>query len=123
MAADTLSLAGATGAPAWPRGRPESGLSIVVPLFNEAAGLRALHARVAEVARRLKDTRKLTTEVIYVDDGSRDATLAIAHALVSRGQREVVLCRRRNTTKCDSEKFTRKLAPTANNLATSTGMK
>src|SRR5438093_1383474 len=81
MAADTLSLAGATGAPAWPRGRPETGLSIVVPLFNEAAGLRALHARVAEVARRLKDTRKLATEVIYVDDGSGDATLAIAHAL------------------------------------------
>src|SRR5947199_5419985 len=81
MAADTVSLAGATGAPAWPRGRPESGLSIVVPLFNEAAGLRALHARVAEVARRLKDTRKLATEVIYVDDGSRDATLSIAHAL------------------------------------------
>src|SRR5437879_780220 len=81
MAADTVSLAGATGAPAWPRGRPESGLSIVVPLFNEAAGLRALHARVAEVARRLKDTRKLATEVIYVDDGSGDATLAIAHDL------------------------------------------
>src|SRR5438874_1578099 len=81
MAADTVSLAGASGAPAWPRGRPESGLSIVVPLFNEAAGLRALHARVAEVARRLKDTRKLATEVIYVDDGSRDTTLSIAHAL------------------------------------------
>src|SRR5437016_206809 len=81
MAADTVSLAGATSAPAWPRGRSESGLSIVVPLFNEAAGLRALHARVAEVARRLKDTRKLATEVIYVDDGSGDATLSIAHAL------------------------------------------
>ena len=34
MAADTVSLAGASGAPAWPRGRPESGLSIVVPLFG-----------------------------------------------------------------------------------------
>src|SRR5438552_11565519 len=83
MAADTVSLAGATAAPAWPRGRPETGLSIVVPLFNEAAGLRALHARVVEVARRLKNTRKLPTEVIYVDDGTGDATLATAHRLAA----------------------------------------
>src|SRR2546423_1496978 len=81
MAADTVSLAGATGARAWRRGRPETGLSIVVPLSNEGGGLRALHARVVGVARRLKDTRKLATEVIYVDDGSGDATLAIAPAL------------------------------------------
>ena len=83
MAADTVSLAGASAAPAWPRGRPETGLSIVIPVFNEAAGLPALHARVAEVARRLKDTRKLAAEVIYVDDGSADTTLAIARGLVA----------------------------------------
>jgi glycosyltransferase involved in cell wall biosynthesis len=83
MAAETVSLVGATGAPAWPRGRAEAGLSIVIPVFNEAAGLPALHVRVAEVARRLKDTRKLATEVIYVDDGSSDATLAIARGLAA----------------------------------------
>ena len=83
MAGDTLSLAGATDAPAWPRGRAETGLSIVVPVFNEAAGLLALHARAAEVARRLKYTRKLAAEVIYVDDGSSDSTLAIARGLAA----------------------------------------
>jgi polyisoprenyl-phosphate glycosyltransferase len=83
MAADTVSLAGGTGAPAWPRGRAETGLSIVIPVFNEADGLPALHARVAEVARRLKDTRKLAAEVIYVDDGSSDSTLAIARGLAA----------------------------------------
>ena len=31
-----------------------AGLSIVVPLYNEAAGLSALHARITEVAQRLK---------------------------------------------------------------------
>ncbi len=81
MAANAMGLTGATGAPARPRGRPDSGLSIVVPLFNEAAGLPALHARIAEVARQLKRTRGLAAEVVYVDDGSRDATLAVAHGL------------------------------------------
>jgi polyisoprenyl-phosphate glycosyltransferase len=79
MAAEAVVLDG--GAPAWPRGRAEAGLSIVIPVYNEAAGLAALHARVAEVARRLSDTRRLPAEVIYVDDGSRDATLAIARGL------------------------------------------
>jgi glycosyltransferase involved in cell wall biosynthesis len=33
------------------------------------------------VAKQLRNTRRLTCEVVYVDDGSRDATLAVAHAL------------------------------------------
>jgi len=79
MAADPINLA--AGAPLWSRGRSEAGLSIVIPVFNEAAGLPALHQRVAEVARRLKETRRLPVEVIYVDDGSHDATLSIAREL------------------------------------------
>jgi polyisoprenyl-phosphate glycosyltransferase len=63
------------------RGRAASGLSIVVPVFNEAENLAALHARVVEVARRLRHTRQLTAEVIYVDDGSKDGTLAEAQSL------------------------------------------
>src|SRR3954470_10150355 len=58
-----------------------AGLSIVVPIYNEAAGLSSLHARISDVARRLKDKRGLRCEVVYVDDGSRDATLAIAREL------------------------------------------
>src|SRR3954453_14154570 len=81
MMAETVGLAGETGGPARPRGRGEVGLSIVVPLYNEAAGLPALHSRISEVARRLKGTRRLTAEVIYVDDGSRDATLSVAWGL------------------------------------------
>ena len=57
------------------------GLSIVVPVFNEAKGLSALHERIAEVAHRLKIKRDLRTEVVYVDDGSTDATNRIANAL------------------------------------------
>ena len=57
------------------------GLSIVVPLYNEAATLERLHALLIEVAQRLAATRALACEVVYVDDGSRDGTLAIAREL------------------------------------------
>jgi polyisoprenyl-phosphate glycosyltransferase len=57
------------------------GLSIVVPLYNEAAGLAALHARLGELARTLRQRYRLACEVVYVDDGSTDATLAIARGL------------------------------------------
>src|SRR5664279_3208523 len=57
------------------------GLSIVVPLFNEAKGLARLHERIAEVARFLKAKRGLKVEVVYVDDGSGDDTSRIALSL------------------------------------------
>jgi polyisoprenyl-phosphate glycosyltransferase len=66
------------------RGGPSGaahGLSIVVPLHNEAASLKRLHAELAEVARTLAGNHALACEVIYVDDGSADDTLAIAHEL------------------------------------------
>src|SRR6266404_6718306 len=57
------------------------GLSIVVPLYNEAAGLALLHARLVGLARTLKARYGLASEVVYVDDGSADNTLAIARTL------------------------------------------
>src|SRR4029450_12382060 len=59
------------------------GLSIVVPVYNEAAGLGALHERLAGLARALQKRWQLGCEVIYVDDGSQDDTLKIARALPS----------------------------------------
>jgi polyisoprenyl-phosphate glycosyltransferase len=57
------------------------GLSIVVPAYNEAAGLAALHQRICDLASALRQRHGLGCEVVYVDDGSSDATLAIARAL------------------------------------------
>jgi glycosyltransferase involved in cell wall biosynthesis len=57
------------------------GLSIVVPLYNEAAGLVLLHGRLVGLARTLKARYGLEIEVVYVDDGSADNTLAIARTL------------------------------------------
>src|SRR3984885_9640587 len=58
-----------------------AGLSIVVPAYNEAASLERVHARLTGVAQKLAATHGLACEVIYVDDGSADDTLAIARAL------------------------------------------
>jgi glycosyltransferase involved in cell wall biosynthesis len=47
-------------------------LSIVVPVFNEEANVGSLLARIAEALPKLPSPH----EVIVVDDGSRDATVA-----------------------------------------------
>jgi glycosyltransferase involved in cell wall biosynthesis len=80
MSSDAIGRAGMTEV-SRPRAEAQAGLSIVVPVYNEAAGLPALHGRLVEVARRLRAARGLMVEVVYVDDGSRDATLAVARAL------------------------------------------
>jgi polyisoprenyl-phosphate glycosyltransferase len=63
------------------RGTAVDGLSIIVPVYNEAAGLAHLHEGIAAVAARLTAERGLACEVIYVDDGSRDESVAVAQAL------------------------------------------
>jgi polyisoprenyl-phosphate glycosyltransferase len=57
------------------------GLSIVVPVFNEAAGLAPLHGRLTSLAKTLRQRYGLACEVVYVDDGSTDTTLAVARSL------------------------------------------
>jgi len=64
-----------------PAGSAGDGLSIVVPVYNEAAGLVQLHARIGAVAAALRAGRGLACEIVYVDDGSRDASLDVARGL------------------------------------------
>ena len=52
------------------RAAASKGLSIVVPCYNEGAGLVHLHERISALALKLKQTYGLSSEVIYVDDGS-----------------------------------------------------
>ncbi|MFM8497177.1 MAG: glycosyltransferase family 2 protein [Planctomycetia bacterium] len=68
--------------------RPAGGLlSVVVPCHNEEAVVDATHARlVAAVAGSGMDL-----EIVYVDDGSRDATLARLEAIAARDPRAVVI--------------------------------
>jgi glycosyltransferase involved in cell wall biosynthesis len=73
-----------------------AGLSIIVPVYNEASGLAQLHTRVAEVARALRRARGLACEIIYVDDGSRDETYAVARSLPANGVDVQVVALSRN---------------------------
>lgn len=52
-------------------------ISIVVPAFNEVEVLPTFHARLARVMRDAAET----WEVVFVNDGSRDATLRVLHDL------------------------------------------
>jgi len=74
----------------------KAGLSIVVPLYNEAKGLVRLHAQLSEVARKLSEKRDLGVEVVYVDDGSSDDTLKIARGLPAAALDVQVLALSRN---------------------------
>src|SRR5262245_62012454 len=77
MATKPVSRGNSDGASA------RSGLSIVVPVFNESAGLALFHDRLIEVARALQQTRALACEVVYIDDGSRDDTFSVANSLAA----------------------------------------
>lgn len=58
-----------------------TGLSIVVPCFNEATGLPQFHAQLNTAVQALARKRGLRCEVVYIDDGSKDTTLDVARAL------------------------------------------
>ena len=53
-------------------------ISIVVPCYNEAAVLNETHRRLAAAAAIIANAE---FEFLYVDDGSRDETPALLHAL------------------------------------------
>ena len=58
-------------------------LTVVVPAYNEAQVLEAFHARLIAVL----DALALSCSVLYVDDGSRDATWPMIEALAARDAR------------------------------------
>ncbi|MDC7786106.1 glycosyltransferase family 2 protein [Rhodoplanes sp. TEM] len=84
------------GTPDTPARRAAAGLSIVMPVYNEAGGLEALHGRIVGVARTLRERWGLACEVVYVDDGSRDRSLEIATRLPADGLDVQVIALSRN---------------------------
>ncbi|HEX7963892.1 MAG TPA: glycosyltransferase, partial [Candidatus Saccharimonadales bacterium] len=59
----------------------ERTLSVVVPVFNEGAGLRAFHASLVTV---LDSVVKGEYEVVYCNDGSTDDTFTILEQLAAK---------------------------------------
>jgi dolichol-phosphate mannosyltransferase len=69
-------------------------LSIVCPAYNEEEVLPLFHAELCAVLARLEPDYE--AEIIYVDDGSRDGTLAVIRALAARDARVRYLSFSRN---------------------------
>lgn len=67
-------------------------LSIVVPCHNEEAVVAATHDRLVAATA----ATGMALEIIYVDDGSRDATLARLEEIAARDRRAVVVELSRN---------------------------
>ena len=68
-------------------------LSIVVPCFNEAEVLWETHGRLTTTLSRLPD---LDFEIIYVDDGSRDATSCVLQEIQATDGRARIIRLSRN---------------------------
>jgi glycosyltransferase involved in cell wall biosynthesis len=69
-----------------------SGLSIVLPCFNEAENLPDVVRYATDAAERCA----LTHEIVIVDDGSTDETLAVAGAMTARDARIRLIVHARN---------------------------
>jgi glycosyltransferase involved in cell wall biosynthesis len=67
-------------------------LSVVVPLYNEEAVLSDFHRRLAAVL----DSIDADAEIIYVNDGSRDGTMALLTEMHDRDARVAVIELSRN---------------------------
>ncbi len=65
-----------------PDPRPAPTLSVVIPLYNERGSLAPLYARLEPVLARLRERGEIAaSEIVFVDDGSRDSTFAEVAAL------------------------------------------
>jgi glycosyltransferase involved in cell wall biosynthesis len=67
-------------------------LSIVVPLYNEEDSLRPLYAAITHAVAPLG----ISFEIVFVDDGSRDATVRVADEIARSDPRVCLVKFRRN---------------------------
>jgi undecaprenyl-phosphate 4-deoxy-4-formamido-L-arabinose transferase len=83
---------------------PPITLAVVVPVYDESPVVKELHARLRAVLDALKDSRGIRSEIVAVDDGSRDGSgailddlarvdpaLRVIHLERNRGQHEAIL--------------------------------
>lgn len=73
--------------------RPE--LSIIIPIFNEAAVLVELHRRLREVMSGLEPIVR-SWEVVFIDDGSKDESLQMLREMAAAEPRFKVIAFARN---------------------------
>ena len=76
------------------RSSPGVVVSVVAPMFNEAATLAEFVGRLVQTARGLEPRYQF--EFVLVDDGSTDGTLTLARSLIATEPRLRVVELRRN---------------------------
>ena len=67
-------------------------ISVFLPVFNEEPNLRPLHEKLDRSLAQLGRA----AEIIYVDDGSSDGSLAVLREIAARDPRVRVIALRRN---------------------------
>ncbi|MDX6271566.1 MAG: hypothetical protein QOD28_2789 [Acidobacteriota bacterium] len=67
-------------------------ISVFLPVYNEEPNLRPLHAKMTDALATLGRT----AEIIYVDDGSSDASLEVLREIAAQDARVRVIALRRN---------------------------
>lgn len=67
-------------------------LSVIVPVYNESAVLGAFHQRLSAALNALD----MEAEILFVDDGSHDDTLAILRGLREADERVAIIVLSRN---------------------------
>lgn len=72
-------------------GRGHPTFSVVVPAYNESSSIEAFHGRLAAVMEQIGPW-----EVVYVDDGSTDTTLALLNQLRQQDPRAAIVSLSRN---------------------------
>ncbi|WP_253841637.1 glycosyltransferase family 2 protein [Actinokineospora globicatena] len=77
-----------------PRADGRRTITYVFPIYNEAGNIDLLHRTVTEVTNALTDRYDVT--FIYVDDGSKDDSLAHLHAVADADPRVTVIELARN---------------------------
>lgn len=70
-------------------------LSVIVPVFNEEPCLIALHAELKDVLDRVR----MSHEVIFVNDGSTDASRTVLETLAEQNDNIIVVNLQRNSGK------------------------
>jgi glycosyltransferase involved in cell wall biosynthesis len=67
-------------------------LSLVIPVYNEAANLPELHREISEACRTLHKSY----EIIFIDDGSEDESLLVCKQLLKEDPRIRIIQLRKN---------------------------
>jgi len=73
-------------------GRKQYFVSVVVPLYNEEGSLLELYTRLTEVL----DTTVVRHELVFIDDGSLDASLGILREFRKKDRRVKIISFKRN---------------------------